>query len=102
MKKIINGRVYDTRTAKFLADFDNGCWDRSFELVAEELYIKRTGEYFLYGEGGVNTEYVQRCGYDHYCGGAAITPLTEAEARNWCAEYCSDEVFEEIFGAAEG
>lgn len=38
MKKIINGKVYDTNTAKLI-----GSWD------AETLYQKKTGEFFLFG-----------------------------------------------------
>ena len=52
MKKIINGKLYDTETAKLIGRSYHGEGPRDFRHYSEELYRKRTGEYFLYGEGG--------------------------------------------------
>ena len=51
MKKIINGKVYDTEKAKQVAYYSSaGSW-RDFQHYEETLYLKKTGEYFLFGEG---------------------------------------------------
>ncbi len=56
MKKVINGKAYDTEKAKPVAHWKNwGSW-RDFEHIEETLYRKRTGEFFLLGEGGPKTE----------------------------------------------
>ena len=56
MKKIINGRKYDTETAKEIGYWSNGYPCSDFNHCEETLYLKKTGEYFLYGEGGALTE----------------------------------------------
>lgn len=98
-KKIINNKVYDTSTARFLADWDNGCCGNDFSRCSEELYIKKTGEYFIYGEGGPMTQYAHSCGQNEWSGGWEIKPLTEAEAREWAEEKLDSDEYEEIFGA---
>lgn len=57
MKKIINGKKYDTETAREVACKAWGYYG-DLNFVFETLYKKKTGEFFLYGEGGANTSYV--------------------------------------------
>ena len=99
MRKIINGKAYDTNTAKLLASRDNGVSPTDFSYTSEELYIKRTGEYFLYGESNANGKYA-RMEYGMYCGGKNITPLTKEQAMAWCEKYANDD-YEKIFGKVE-
>ena len=75
MKKIINGRMYNTDTAKRLCSADNGSSCRDFSHWEEELYQKKTGEFFLYGEGGPASKYSRSCGQNEWCGGCDITPM---------------------------
>lgn len=100
MKKIINGRKYNTDTAKEL-----GCCSHSypsdFRYYSETLYQKKTGEMFLYGEGnGMSpyAEYVEGGGYTH---GEDIVPLDEAKAREWAEKHLEVEEYESIFGEVE-
>ena len=51
MKKIINGRKYDTETAKHIGSRSEG-QPGNFEYFTEDLYLKKTGEFFLLGDGG--------------------------------------------------
>ena len=65
MKKIIGGngkpwRRYDTETAKAVGSRDNGLSYRDFNHVEETLYRKKTGEFFLHGEGGPMTKYAKQ------------------------------------------
>lgn len=62
MKRYINGKVYDTSTAQEIGSYANaGNW-RDFSHYEETLYRKRTGEYFLHGEGGPMTAYRESMG----------------------------------------
>ena len=49
MKKVINGKLYDTSTAELVGEWNNGRLDDRLFACSEDLYQKRTGEYFLFG-----------------------------------------------------
>lgn len=98
MKKIINGRVYDTDTAKELAAYCNGGTWRDFSHWEETLYRKKTGEYFLYGKGGPMTRYAEAQGQNTWSGGSRIMPLTYQEATAWAEKHLSGDEYEDIFG----
>ena len=99
MKQIINGKKYDTDTAKFLLSRSNNC--TGFSHCYEELYRKRTGEFFLYGEGGPMTKYARSCGDNSWSGGCEITPLTEAKAKKFVETYGDADDYESVFGEVE-
>ena len=99
MKKIINGKKYDTETAEWISSYDvtNG----KFSDYEEDLYRKRTGEFFLAGEGGPASKYSQPYGDHGSQSGKGIIPLTEEEAREWVEMHCSADKYEDIFGEVE-
>jgi predicted HicB family RNase H-like nuclease len=84
MKKIIDGRTYDTATAALIAerchpgDPADGAW----------LYQTRHGAFFLYVQYYASPEYDM---------GQKITPLTEDEAQKWLEEN-ANHLVEEHFG----
>ena len=86
MKKVINGKVYDTNTATRVAEYWNGKPYNDLGYVVEDLYRKRSGEYFLYGEGGPATIYGRTVDEGIRCGTWQIKPLTEIEAKTWGKE----------------
>lgn len=97
MKKIINSKVYDTDKAHYLGGDGGG---DGFSRWHEELYQKRTGEFFLYGEGGAKTqyaEYVEGPG-GGWTSGAMIMTLSYDAARKWAEKHLSADEYEEIFG----
>ena len=98
MKKIINGKKYDTETAKEVGYWSNGGSWRDFSHVQETLYRKKTGEYFLFGEGGPQTRYAVSTGQNSWTGGEKITPLTHENARQWAEEHLDGDEYEAIFG----
>ena len=100
MKKIINGRMYNTETAKNLGTYWNGYNSTDFRSYSETLYLKRNGEYFLHGEGGPMSKYKEYIGETIYSG-EKITPLTKAEAESWAEPKLTAEEYEEIFGTVE-
>ena len=97
MKKIINGRVYDTSTASFAGTWDNGVYG-GLDSVSETLYRKHTGEYFLLGEGGARSKYAKTAGDNHWSGGVQIIPLTWDAARQWSEEHLDPDAYEDMFG----
>lgn len=98
MKKIINGKLYNTETAKELGGWaDYGSW-RDFQHIEETLYRKKTGEYFLFGEGGPATKYAEAEGQNSWTGGRRIMPMTYDEAREWAEKHLEADEYEAIFG----
>lgn len=97
MKKIISGKVYDTDTAQKLGSWSNMS-DRSFERIDETLYRKRTGEFFLHGEGGPMSRYAVQIGQNNWSSGERITPLSWDDARAWVESHLNPEDYERIFG----
>ncbi len=100
MKKIINGKLYNTQTANGLASWDNHCQPGNFNYVEEILYRKRSGEFFLYAYGGAMSIYAERF-ENGSCGSSHIIPLTEAEAREWAESHVTGDKYMEIFGEVE-
>lgn len=98
MKKIINGKVYDTEKAKAVGAWSNGGTWRDFDHREETLYRKKTGEFFLHGEGGPATNYAERID-NAWSSGERIMPMSFAEARAWAEEHLDGDEFENIFGA---
>ncbi len=90
MKKRIGTRNYNTDTAKLIGSYDNGLitWDCHYYM--EQLYRKRNGEYFLYGEGGAASKYCEN--EDNiYRSGEEIIPITNIDAIYWKADYLKKE-----------
>lgn len=97
MKKIINGKVYDTDKARELGT-DSYSSPRDFNYWHETLYQKRTGEFFLYGEGGPMSRYARSIDQNSWSGGEKIMPLSAANARKWAEDHLDTDDYEKIFG----
>ena len=98
MKKIIKNKVYDTKTAQEVGSWSNGGTWRDFSHMQETLYRKKTGEYFLHGEGGPQTKYAESEGSNSWSGGERLIPLSFEAASAWAQEKLSGEEYEAIFG----
>lgn len=96
MLKIIKGKKYNTETAQFCGEYEH-LTPGDFEHYIESLYQKRTGEFFLYGEGGAASPYSMRVDRSTWSGGKKIIPLTEEEAREWTEKHLSAEKYEQLF-----
>lgn len=100
MKKIINGKRYDTDTAKNLGSAGYS-HPGDFSFWAEHLYRKKTGEFFLHGVGGAMSKYARRVGLNEWTGGEEIRPLSPEEAQEWAEKNLDVEEFEQVFGTCE-
>lgn len=97
MKKVINQKRYDTATAKELG-YSQHNYPGDLNYICETLYRKRTGEFFLHGEGGANSRYSEQIGQNEWSGGEQIIPLSVESAQKWAEEHLSGEEYESIFG----
>lgn len=100
MKKMINGKRYDTKTAALCGWREYGESGGS-DYILEKMYQKRTGEFFLYGKGGSGTKYRKEIHMNDWVDGEQIIPLTNDEARKWAEEYLDPEDYEKIFTIPE-
>ena len=98
MKKVINGKVYDTDTARKIGCFDYGLGDR-ISGWSDTLYVKRTGEYFLLGEGGPGSKYSVCTGVNESSGSTKIFPLSYDDACKWAEENLDGDEYIAEFGA---
>lgn len=96
MKRIIDGKRYDTTTAEEVGFAKHGS-RRDFEYYEETLYCKRTGEYFLYGYGHGASRYAKQvCG--DWGPGEDIAPMTYEQARGWAEKNLDADCYEREFG----
>lgn len=100
MKKVINGKKYNTETAKEMACVSYGA-KRDFQFWEEILYQKKTGEFFLYGIGGPMSKYAVLSGQNQWTGSEKITMLTLDDAKKWAEKYLDGDEYEKIFGIIE-
>ena len=99
MKKIIRNKLYDTSTAKEIAEYRDLCGGD--KAVTEQLFRKRSGEYFLNGSGGAASKYATQSATGGWVGGSAIVPLAYEQARQWAEEHLSADEYAALFGEPE-
>ena len=86
MKKVIDNKMYNTKTAKEIAHWDNGYYGNDFKNCQEALFLTKKGQYFVYGSGGPMSKYAESCG-NGTSGGEDLYLLTKKEAVTWCEEH---------------
>lgn len=92
MKKIINGKLYDTETATFIEE--NWWMDTSVNNRQEEdFYVKKTGEFFRHD--------TKRTTWGSIYNYEKIIPLTLDEAKKQLEQILSVEEYQEVFGKVE-
>lgn len=100
MKTVIDNKLYDSEKARLIGETARDT-DSDSRYLYERLYKKRTGEYFVYGEGGPDTLY----GIEETDGtmspGEGITPLTYDEARRWAQAGLPVKDYAREFGAID-
>lgn len=100
MKKIIDGKRYDTSTARHLGSYRTDLSASDSGYYTEDLYVKRTGEFFLYGDGEARSPYHHFDELGGQVGAEDIVPLTYAEAKEWVENYLDADKYEHLFGTA--
>lgn len=100
MNKVINKKRYDTDSAACVCENWNGLPPSNCDYFRETLYVKRTGEYFLYYAGGALSQYSKTDGANRW-GIDGIKPLTNSEAMSFCQQYADADTYEKYFGISE-
>jgi hypothetical protein len=97
MNRVIEGKRYDTTTAKLLAEVSEN-YPRDFDYCEEKLYRTKSGQFFLHGWGGAKSRYGEWHGNT---GGAGeqIMPFSEDDAREWAELHMDADAYEKVFGA---
>lgn len=87
MKRVIDGKLYDTDTAEQIHYYSSGHGAGDFKNYDEGLYKTSKGAFFLAGEGGPMTRYATPVPTGGMGGGSGIHVLTVEEAREWCESH---------------
>lgn len=99
MKKIIDGRVYNTETAECIATWSNHYYRNDFHHCEESLYRTKKGAWFVAGEGGPLSKYARPCGGNGSCGGDGLEPISAKEAQEWLESRDFTDELEEHFAS---
>jgi len=96
MKKVVEGKVYNTETAELIHSWDNGCYAGDFHACEETLYQTKKGAFFIHGSGGALSKYAVPV-----AGGTGgsdnIKPVTRQEASDWLEKHDGTDAIEEHF-----
>lgn len=97
MRRIIDGKAYNTETADKLCEYWNGrhCSDATYEST--DLYRTKKGVYFLSGAGGGLSRWALENGGD----GGGLIVISESAARKFFEEHGDADDYEEVFGEVE-
>lgn len=97
MKKIINGKRYDTETAKLVDSWSNNFSCNDFHWYCEDLFLKKTGEFFIYGIGNGLSPYAESVGLNCSQSGEKIIPISIEEAKKWIEKKSEVDIYEDLF-----
>jgi hypothetical protein len=96
MKKIIDGSLYNTETAKCIGEASYG-YSGDFNRYEEELYLTKSGKYFLHGEGGPMSKYAVSSGQNSWSGGEKIIVMSRESAMKWAEQNMSADEYTQYF-----
>lgn len=97
MKKIIGGKMYNTDTATMVGEHTES-YPGEFDWVCETLYRKKTGEYFIHGEGHAASRYAEPAALGGWAPGERIMPYSYEQARKWAEENLDADEYQAEFG----
>jgi hypothetical protein len=100
MKRILDGKIYDTETATLRADIsgnDGALPSNEFEWQHTGLYVSPRGTYFIAGRGGARSRWAKPMGLGTGPGEGLII-ISDAEARNLFEKFGDMDKYAEYFG----
>ena len=83
MKKVTNGRNYDTDNAMAIAFYECSSNHSSRYYYSERLYMTDNGEFFLHGTGGFLSPYAAKSEDGSKKTGEEIIPMPTEKAKHW-------------------
>lgn len=97
MKKIINGKVYNTETSELILEWWNGRGTNDFTHRSKDLYRTKKGAWFLHHIGGAMTDMARSCGSNSWTGSEDIEPIGESDVLAFLETHGGEEVLEKYF-----
>lgn len=98
MRKIVNGVLYDTTTAKHLGDWQSSSDSSSPDYCVLALYQKSNREFFLACSGNGTEHYVYHIS-DGFAGCTkSIVPLSPEDALEWAEDHLSVDEYVAALG----
>lgn len=104
MERIINGKIFNTKTATWVCDLSCRAYPGDFHWHETLLYLSQGKQFFLAGRGGPASMWAEPA-YGGGCGGGSgIRLVTNDEAREIMErEVCATEDFQRVgFNIEEG
>lgn len=98
MNKVIRGKRYNTETSKLVGTWEANEPENSDFWEKEELYQKRSGEFFLIGQGGAQTQYARFSMSGESKPGIELRPIDPEEASDWAEGHLTADEYEALFG----
>lgn len=89
MKKIIDGKLYDTDTAAKICS-DGFSFRGDFSWWCETLYFSKKGQFFFHGEGGPLSRYGISVGNNSTSGSESLWLVDVDDARQFVFDFDVD------------
>ncbi|MCT2536558.1 hypothetical protein NC661_03135 [Aquibacillus koreensis] len=96
MRKIIKGKIYDTKKAKLIAEYSNELPSTDFNHLYEDLYLTISGQFFLHAQGGPLTKYSESNGNETW-GIETISLLNYDQTYAWLEKHDKVDEIETYF-----
>lgn len=101
MKKIINGKRYDSDKALLVGYYKQG-YPGDFNAWEASLYkTPRSGQFFLVGTGGPMTMFAASHSDGSRSGGSDLVPISLEHAREWAEKHLSLVEIEKAFNVED-
>ena len=100
MKKVVQGVLCDTDTAKMLGDYEHD-QKSSHHWYTERLYRTKSGKYFIHGEGHAASPYAKKVAQSEWAPGEAIKLMPPEAARQWAEDHLDAAEYISAFGEPE-
>jgi hypothetical protein len=103
MRKVIEGKVYDTTTAEYICDVTptSGMSQSDFRWEDTDLYRTKKGTFFIAGKGGPLTRWAERTGNNGRTGGSGLVIVDDTTARSMVEQFADEATYNSTFGEPE-
>jgi hypothetical protein len=100
IRKVVDGKIYDTETATEVATHDNGLGRNDFTFEWLGIFRTKGGAWFLSGETGAIGRFREQIG-DGYASGKVLEVLTEQGALALLERWNETSAIEKYFPFVE-
>lgn len=98
MRRVIDGKTYNTETADEVCTLSGTANRTDFRYHDTSMYRTKGGAFFLAGEGGPMSMWAQAVEQNSWSSGKGIKPLTREEALSILEQENEQDAIEQYFG----